>query len=150
MGHGAVVQCAGLAIQGSLIWSSTLSDETINEPAHEIMALFVLHKLILQKRMRSHPVGLDVWFLVGPFIYFHPSWGWTAMALAWAFAGRLCDKYHNLMSWLKSRSCLHDLVVSGTLHSKHHHAIVSMNISRAYTTWGAYPITFNLIVLTNY
>ena len=21
--------------------------------------------------------------------------------LAWAFAGRLCDKYHNLMSWLK-------------------------------------------------
>ena len=20
--------------------------------------------------------------------------------LAWAFAGRLCDKYHNLMSWL--------------------------------------------------
>ena len=24
--------------------------------------------------------------------------------LAWAFAGRLCDKYHNLMSWLKSAS----------------------------------------------
>ena len=22
--------------------------------------------------------------------------------LAWAFAGRLCDKYHNLMSWLSS------------------------------------------------
>ena len=21
--------------------------------------------------------------------------------LAWAFAGRLCDKYHNLMGWLK-------------------------------------------------
>ena len=21
--------------------------------------------------------------------------------LAWAFAGRLCDKYHNIMSWLK-------------------------------------------------
>ena len=21
--------------------------------------------------------------------------------LAWAFAGRLCDKYHNLMRWLK-------------------------------------------------
>ena len=56
------------------------------EPAHEIMALFVLHKLILQTRMRSHPVGLDVWFLVGPFV--------------WAFAGRLCDKYHNLISWL--------------------------------------------------
>ena len=30
------------------------------EPAHEIMALFVLRKLILQTRMRSHPVWLDV------------------------------------------------------------------------------------------
>ena len=30
------------------------------EPEHEIMALFVLRKLILQTRMRSHPVGLDV------------------------------------------------------------------------------------------
>ena len=43
------------------------------EPTHEIMALFVLRKLILQTRMRSHPVGLDVWFLVGPFVYFHTS-----------------------------------------------------------------------------
>ena len=48
------------------------------------MVLFVLRKLILQTRMRSHPVGLDVWFL----------------------AGRLCDKYHNLMSWLKSQYSL--------------------------------------------
>ena len=32
----------------------------INEPSHEIMALLVLRKLILQTRMRSHPVGLDV------------------------------------------------------------------------------------------
>ena len=30
------------------------------EPSHEIMALFVLRKLILQMHMRSHPVGLDV------------------------------------------------------------------------------------------
>ena len=43
------------------------------EPSHEIMALFVLRKLILQTRMRSHPVGLEVWFLVGPFVYFHTS-----------------------------------------------------------------------------
>ena len=55
--------------------------------------------------MRSHPVGLDVWFCVGPFVYFHTSCVRTAKALhprslAWAFAGRLCDKYHNLMSWL--------------------------------------------------
>ena len=56
--------------------------------------------------MRSYPVELDVWFLVGPFIYFHTlcvqnSEGPGAIVrkrrLAWAFAGRLCDKYHNLM-----------------------------------------------------
>ena len=42
-----------------------------NEPSHEIMVLFVLCKLIFQTCMRSHPAGLDVWFLVGPFVYFH-------------------------------------------------------------------------------
>ena len=52
--------------------------------------------------MRSHPVGLDVWFWVGPFAYFHASCVWTArLWLAWAFVSRLCDKYHNLMSWFK-------------------------------------------------
>ena len=51
------------------------------EPAHEIMVLFVLRKLILQKRMRSHPVELDVRFLVGPFVYFHTSCVRTAKAL---------------------------------------------------------------------
>ena len=56
-----------------------------NEPSHLIMVLFVLRKLILQTRMCSHPVGLDVWFLVGPFVCLH---------LTWAFAGRLCNKYH--------------------------------------------------------
>ena len=30
------------------------------EPAHEIMVLFVFRKLILQTRMRSYPVELDV------------------------------------------------------------------------------------------
>ena len=73
------------------------------------MALFVLRKLILQTRMRSHPVGLIIWFLVGPFVYFHTlcranSEGSCETArmrrLAWAFAGRLRDKYHNLKSLL--------------------------------------------------
>ena len=56
--------------------------------------------------MRSHPVGLDVWCLVGPYVCFHTLCVQTAKALAqmhrlaWAFADRLCDKYHNLMSWL--------------------------------------------------
>ena len=52
------------------------------EPAHEIMVLFVLRKLILQTRMRSHPMGLDVWFLDGPFVYFRTSCVRTAKALA--------------------------------------------------------------------
>ena len=30
------------------------------EPSHEIMVLFALRKLILQTRMHSHLVGLDV------------------------------------------------------------------------------------------
>ena len=54
----------------------------IFKPSHEIMALFVLRKLILQMRMCSHPVGLDVWFLVGPFVYFHSSCVRTVKALA--------------------------------------------------------------------
>ena len=37
------------------------------EPCHEIMVVFILRKLILQMRMRSHPVGLDICFLVGPY-----------------------------------------------------------------------------------
>ena len=52
--------------------------------------------------MHSHPVVLDVWFLAGPYFT------WTAKALArlclWAFAGRLCDKYLNLMSSWKFRN----------------------------------------------
>ena len=48
----------------------------------EIMALFVLSKFILQTRMHCHPMGLDVWFLVGPFVYFHTSCMQTAKALA--------------------------------------------------------------------
>ena len=54
----------------------------IFEPAHETVALFVLRKLILQTRMRSHRVGLDVWFLVGPFVYFHTLCVRIAKALA--------------------------------------------------------------------
>ena len=72
------------------------------------MIFFVLRKLILHTRIRSHPVGLDVWFLVRPFVYFHTSCAnnkgcgetvWIRR-LPSAFAGRLCDKYHNLMRWL--------------------------------------------------
>ena len=66
------------------------------------MALFVLRKLVLQTRMCSHPVGLDVWCVrTAKALAILPE---TAQVrrLAWAFAGRICDKYHNLMSWLIS------------------------------------------------
>ena len=52
------------------------------ETADEIMVLFILRRLILQTHMPSHPVGPDVWFLVGLFVYFHTSCVWTAKALA--------------------------------------------------------------------
>ena len=54
----------------------------INKPSHEIMVLFVLRKLILQTCMHSHPIGLDVQFLVGPFFHCHTLCVWTAKALA--------------------------------------------------------------------
>ena len=77
------------------------------------MALFVLRKLIFQMRMHTNPVGLDVWFLVGPYcllpyLMYANSEGSDKTAqmlrLTWAFTSRLCEKYHNLMSWLKYSS----------------------------------------------
>ena len=69
------------------------------KPAQEIMALLVLRKLILQTRMRSHPVGLDVWCLVGPFVYFHISCVRTAKALATL---RECAVISTIISWTGS------------------------------------------------
>ena len=77
-----------------LVWSFLYS--SLYEPAHEIMVLFVLRKLIFQTRLCSHPVRLDVWFFVRPFVYFYMSCansessGETAWmpGLAWAFADR--------------------------------------------------------------
>ena len=68
-------------------WFTVILDyqEITTEPAHEIMVLFVIRKLFLQTCMRSHPVGLDVWFLVRPFVCFHTSCVRTVKALA-----RLC------------------------------------------------------------
>ena len=74
----------------------------MNEPAHEIMSLFVLRKLIIQTRMRRHPVGLDVWFLVGPFVYFHTSCVRTVKAVArlCGFAGSpVADVISTIISW---------------------------------------------------
>ena len=51
------------------------------EPAHENMVLFVLRNLKFQTRMRGHPMGLHVWFFVGPIVYFHTLCVRTAKAL---------------------------------------------------------------------
>ena len=70
------------------------------------MVLFVLCKLILQTCMCSHPVGLDVWFLVGPFVYFpillHVCEVKARLRrLTWAFTGRLYV-ISTIISWAGS------------------------------------------------
>ena len=79
--HLAVLFCLLFRLVAEEVCGLSLSQslETFR-PSHEIMILFVLRKLILQTRMHSHPVGLDVWFLVGPFV--HTSCVRTAKALA--------------------------------------------------------------------
>ena len=90
------------------------------ESAHVIMVLFVLRKLILQTRMHRHPVGLENWFFgrtlrLLPYFMCANSEGSGEIAwmyrLALIFSGRLCDKYHNLMSWLKYVCILDHIVV---------------------------------------
>ena len=106
---------------------SNISSRKSMAPALEIIELFVLRILILQTRMRSHPVGLDVWFF-GRTLRLLPCVRTVkALArlrrLAQVFAGRLCDNYHNLMSWLNfkwdggllvksEKRCVHVLYVS--------------------------------------
>ena len=52
------------------------------DSCYEITVLFVLRKLILKNTHAcSHPVGLDVSFLVGPFVYFYTSYARTVKAL---------------------------------------------------------------------
>ena len=71
------------------------NDPKTFEPCHEIMALFVLRKLILQMCMRSHPVGLDVCYLVGPFVCFNTSCVQTVKALV-----KLCGaQAHLSLHW---------------------------------------------------
>ena len=48
----------------------------------QIMVFFIPRKHIPHTGMRSHLVGLDVCFLVGPFVCFHTPCKWTAKALA--------------------------------------------------------------------
>ena len=72
-----IFSCVSSHVYGEISgWNPTII--LIFEPSHGIMALIVLCKLILQTRMRNHPV----WLLVRPFTYFHTSCVRTAKALA--------------------------------------------------------------------
>ena len=98
--------------RSSLIWVYTVCPDLSEylgslEPAHEIMALFVLHKLNLQMHMlgvRSLIFGRTLHLL--PYFMCANSEGSSETAgmrrLAWAFAGCLCDKYHNLIVVFKN------------------------------------------------
>ena len=82
-----LIECCSLlcwhnVVSGAILDKISLPKILPFEPCHEIMVLFVLRKLILQKQMRSHPVGLDVLFVVGPFVYFHTQCVRTVKALA--------------------------------------------------------------------
>ena len=92
---------------------------------------FVLRKLILQTRMRSHTVGLDVWFFcLLPYFMCANSKGSAETArmrrLAWAFAGRLCDKKERRKKEPYHYDFIHDnmfpkgFLVSGVVFTHHH------------------------------
>ena len=64
------------------------------------------------KRMPSHPVGLDVWFLVGPFLYFHNMWTVKALARRCWCAGLpehwlVTDVISSIISWAGCNVVLH-------------------------------------------
>ena len=79
------------------------------EPSPEIMTPFVLRKRILSNTHAQPFCGARC-LIFGRPLRLLPYFMCTnsegsgdssrMRRLAWAFAGRLCDKYHNLMSWL--------------------------------------------------
>ena len=81
---------------------------TLFEPTHEIMALIALRKLSLQTRMCRNPLGLHVWYLVRPFVYFHTLCVRTAKALIRAVSPEpLLFAYaiSTIISWAGSFRC---------------------------------------------
>ena len=74
-----------------MIWQL---NETTFEPSHEIMVLFILRKLLFFQT-RSHPVGLDVWFVIRSYIY-HYGCIKKADTNQCLFVSCLMPKYHSL------------------------------------------------------
>ena len=85
------------------LWDSKMSDciEFRLDKVSHLMRLWHFHSSV-KSFFKMPPSGLDIWFLVRSFVYFHSSLVRTVTALlAWPFTGCLCDKYHNLLSRLK-------------------------------------------------
>ena len=121
-----------------------------NEPGHEIVVLFAHRKRILQARMRSHPVELGIWCLIFgrthrllPYFMCTNSEGSGETAwirrLAWAFAGRLCNKYNNLMSWLICQLVMLLRLVKSCVLALHGgydpHFILALTIIVLFLSW---------------
>ena len=79
----------------------------LNDPSREIMALFILHKLSSSNAHTQPSSGARCLIFGRTLSYTFILHVRTVNALArlrrlaGAFAGRLCGKYHNLMSWLE-------------------------------------------------
>ena len=75
----AIISWAGSYVLGMSVLYNVATCTTDWFPHHiwasswEIMALFILCKCIFQTGMCNHPTRLDVWVLVGPFVYSHRS-----------------------------------------------------------------------------
>ena len=69
--------------QNNLITRNTEQIVYVHYLSHVIRLWYFSSSInsFFQTRMCSHPVGQDVWFLVGPFVYFHTSYVQTAKAL---------------------------------------------------------------------
>ena len=97
-----------------------MSNYTSIEPAHEIMVLFVFRKFILQTHAqpssgdRCPNFGRTLRLLSYFMCANSEGSGETARMrrFAWALAGRLCDKYYNIMSWL---NCCYFFILTGPL-----------------------------------
>ena len=101
-----VLSCRGsfvLVSDNPVCWNSSSLPFSVlrcfwgsNEPAHD-------------QRMQSHPVGLEVWFLVGSFTYFHASCVRITKTLA-GLRGCVCSPEPSLVAYAIS-TIIHELVL---------------------------------------
>ena len=119
-----------------------------SEPTHKIMALFVLRKLIVQMRKCT----IQWWLIFGQTLrllsYFicvnSEGSGETALMprLTSAFAGHLCDKYHDLMGLLINAliGINPQIKLSRNVHINNHkpHINSDINTDSAMANWTSF------------